>query len=355
VNWARTVHVVVPEGVEDPLRPSGGNTYDRRLCQDLAEVGWSVRARAVGGAWPWAGEAARRALDEAFGAMPDGSLVLVDGLVASAVPEVLVPASRRLRLVVLMHMPIARRDGRDGVFESECAVLSSAAAVVTTSNWSRRWLLAAYSLDPARVHVAQPGVDAAERAVGSARGGNLLCVGAVTPGKGQDVLLAALTRIADLTWRCLCVGGLTQAPNFVAELRRSIRTADLDDRFVLTGPRTGHELDASYVAADALVLASTGETYGMVVTEALARALPVLATHVGGVPEALGVTPDGRRPGLLLPPGDVAAFAGSLRRWLCDPALRRGLRDAADHRRVGLTGWSETADRVARVLVEVSA
>jgi len=355
VNWARTVHVVVPDGIEDPLRPSGGNTYDRRLCQDLADVGWSVRARAVGGAWPWAGEAARRALEEAFGAMPDGSVVLVDGLVASAVPEVLVPASRRLRLVVLMHMPIACRDGRDGSFESECAVLSSAAAVVTTSNWSRRWLLAAYSLDPARVHVAQPGVDAAERAVGSARGGNLLCVGAVTPGKGQDVLLAALTRIADLTWRCLCVGALTQAPNFVAELRRSIRTADLDDRFVLTGPRTGHELDASYVAADALVLASTGETYGMVVTEALARALPVLATHVGGVPEALGVTPDGRRPGLLLPPGDVAAFAGSLRRWLCDPALRRGLRDAADHRRVGLTGWSETADRVARVLVEVTA
>ena len=78
---------------------------------------------------------------------------------------------------------------------------------------------------------------------------------------------------------------------------------------MLTGPRTGRELEASYAAADVLVLASRAETYGMVVTEALARALPVLAPDVGGVPEALGVTPDGRRPGLLLPPGDVDALA----------------------------------------------
>lgn len=355
MNRARTVHVVVPEGIGDPLRPSGGNTYDRRLCQDLTAVGWSVRTRAVAGAWPWAGEAGRRALEEELGAIPAGSLVLVDGLVASAVPEVLVPASRRLRLVVLMHMPIGCRGGRDGSLERECAVLCSAAAVVTTSGWSRRWLLAAYSLDPARVHVARPGVDPAERAVGSGRGGNLLSVGAVTPGKGHDVLLAALTRIADLTWRCLCVGALTQAPDFVVELRRGIRTAGLDDRFLLTGPRTGRELEASYAEADTLVLASRSETYGMVVTEALARALPVLAPDVGGVPEALGVTPDGRRPGLLLPPGDVAALAGSLRRWLSEPALRHDLRDAARQRRSGLAGWSKTADRVAGVLVEVAA
>lgn len=349
------MHVVVPEGIEDPLRPSGGNTYDRRLCQNLVAVGWSVRTQAVAGAWPRVGEASRLALEETIGAVPDGSVVLVDGLVASAVPEVLVPASRRLRLVVLLHMPIGHRDGRDDALEHERAVLCASAAVVATSGWSRQWVLAAYSLDPARVHVAHPGVDPAERAVGSGSGSNLLCVGAVTPGKGHDVLLAALTRIADLTWRCLCVGALTREPAFVAELRGGIRTAGLDGRFVLTGPRTGRELEASYSAADALVLASRSETYGMVVTEALARALPVLASDVGGVPEALGVATDGRRPGLLLPPGDDHALAGSLRRWLCDPALRSGLRDAASHRRAGLTGWSETADRVGRVLVKVAA
>lgn len=352
---ARTVTVVVPEGIADPARPSGGNTYDRRLHQELAAVGWSVRVHAVPGDWPWAGPAARRALAEAFAGIPAGSPVVVDGLVASTVPEVLVPTSRRLRLVVLMHMPIGSRDGHDSSLADECAVLGAAASVVTTSDWSRRWVLATYGLDPARVHVARPGVDAAEPAIGSDDGRTFLCVGAVTPVKGHDVLLAALAQLPDLTWRCRCVGALTRAPAFVTDLRRGIRTAGLEDRFVLAGPRTGRELDASYAAADALVLASRGETYGMVVTEALARALPVLTSHVGGVPEALGVAPDGRRPGLLVPPGDVAALTDALGRWLRDPALRHRLRDAASRRRAGLASWAETADRVSGVLTEVAA
>ena len=239
MNPARTLHVVVPDGIEDPARPSGGNTYDRRLCDHLTADGWSVCVRGVAGDWPWAGEAARRALEEALGAIPDGSVVLVDGLVASAVPEVIVPASRRLRLVVLMHMPIGCRDADDGSLEQEGAVLCAAAAVVTTSDWSRTRLLEAYDLDPARVHVAHPGVDPAARSEGSDSGRHLLCVGAVTPGKGHDVLLAALTRIADLDWRCVCVGALTKAPEFVDDLFRDIRSAGLDDRLVLAGPRTG--------------------------------------------------------------------------------------------------------------------
>jgi glycosyltransferase involved in cell wall biosynthesis len=350
----RAVHVVVPEGIEDPARPSGGNTYDRRLCDHLIADGWSVCVRGVAGDWPWAGDAARLALEGTLETMPDGAVVLVDGLVASAVPEVIVPACRRLRLVVLMHMPIGCRDAGDGSLEREGAVVGAASAVVTTSDWSRARLLETYDLDPARVHVARPGVDPAAPAEGSDSGRHLLCVGAVTPGKGHDLLLAALTEIVDLDWSCICIGTLTKAPEFVDDLCRDIRSAGLHDRLVLTGPRTGRDLEASYADADVLVLASRAETYGMVVTEALARALPVVAPRVGGVPEALGEAPDGRRPGLLLPPADVAALADSLRRWLCDADLRQELRDAADRRRAGLRGWSETADRVAGVLAEVA-
>jgi glycosyltransferase involved in cell wall biosynthesis len=355
VNPERTVHVVLPEGFDDPMRPSGGNTYDRQLCHGLTAAGWSVRTMPVTGAWPGVDEAARRALGETLSALPDGAVVLVDGLVASSVPELLVPAARRLRLVVLMHMPLGQRASDDGSYEREYAVLSAVAAVVTTSRWSRRWLLDAYALDPGRVQVAEPGVDAAEPATGSPGGANLLCVASVTWAKGHDVLLAALTRVADLHWRCRCIGALTRAPDFVAELSRCAEAAGLADRLVVTGPRTGGELEASYAAADALVLASRAESYGMVVTEALARGLPVLASDVGGVSEALGRAPDGTRPGLLVPAGDVDTLAASLRRWLSDADLRRSLREAARQRRAGLTGWPETTDRVSRVLVGVAA
>jgi glycosyltransferase involved in cell wall biosynthesis len=344
----RTLHVVVPEGIDDPTRPSGGNTYDRRLCSGLEALGWAVPTRPVAGNWPWADETARLRLAEALAAMPDGDLVLVDGLVCSAVPEVMVPASRRLQLVVLLHMPLGIRD--DSARDAESAVLRAAAAVVTTSEWTREWLLDAYDLDSRRLHVAHPGVDPAEPTAGSDTGRNLLCVGAVTAWKGHDVLLAALAGLADLDWRCVCVGSLTRAPDFVDGLFHDIKTAGVDDRFELAGPRTGRDLEASYDAADLLVLASHGETYGMVVTEALARGLPVLATRSGGVPEALGETRDGRVPGLLVPPGDVDALAAALTRWLSEPSLRDELRRVADLRRVSLRGWSETARVVAQVL-----
>ena len=119
------------------------------------------------------------------------------------------------------------------------------------------------------------------------------------------------------------------------------------------GPLVGAELDAAYAAADLVVLPSRGETYGMVVTEALARGLPVLATAVGGLPDALGRAPDGGVPGLLVPPGDAAALAGALRRWLTDADLRARLRRSAAARRTGLAGWATTARIVSNVLEAV--
>ena len=121
------------------------------------------------------------------------------------------------------------------------------------------------------------------------------------------------------------------------------------------GPLTGAGLARRYQAADLLVLASRSETYGMVVTEALARGLPVVATEVGGVPEALGHGADGDRPGLLVPPGDPAALAAALRAWLTDAEMRRRLRRAAGERRASLSGWSTTASVVSGVLAEAAA
>ncbi len=350
----RAVHVVVPAGIGDPRRPSGGNTYDRRLCEGLATAGWSVRVREVAGDWPHAGRDSRAALAEALGDAPDGSVVLVDALVASGCPEALVPACRRVHTVLLMHMPLgAQPDHTDRGQEAE--VVRASTAVVTTSDWTRHWLLGAYELDPGRVHVARPGVDAAQTATGSLAGGNLLNVGAVIPGKGHDLLVAALAQVADLSWRCVCVGSLARSPHFVTALHQHVSDAGLDARLRLVGPRAGRDLACAYAAADVLVLASRAETYGMVVTEALARGLPVLAYDVGGVSEALGLGADGSPPGVLVPAGDVDALAGAVRSWLGDAGLRRRLRDAAAERRTRLTGWDVTVAQVAHVLEDVAA
>ena len=166
------VHVIVPEGIDDPARPSGGNTYDRRVCDGLVALGWTVREHAVRDA---------AALARAVRRIPDGAVVLLDGLIASTAPEALLPQARRLRQVVLVHMPLGHRppdDEAGAVRAREREVLAAAAAVVTTSAWTRRRLEELYALPADRVHVAEPGVDAAALAPGTAAGDSLLCVAA---------------------------------------------------------------------------------------------------------------------------------------------------------------------------------
>jgi glycosyltransferase involved in cell wall biosynthesis len=351
-----SVHVIVPEGIDDSARPSGGNTYDRRICQGLAAIGWSVHEQPVPGSWPTPDAAARTALTGVIAGIPDGAVVLVDGLIASTVPAVLVPETGRLRLVVLVHMPLgAGPSGAANAHAQECAVLSAAAAVVTTSTWTRSRLVDDYALPPGRVHVAEPGVDAADLAAGTADGGQLLCVAAVTPHKGHDVLLAALATVTDLPWSCVCVGTLQRDPGFASRLRRQAREGGIAARVRFSGAQTGHDLDRAYVAADVLVLASRTETYGMVVTEALARGLPVVATAVGGLPDALGRVADGSRPGLLVAPDDPAVLGAALRCWLSDAGLRQRLRRAAGERRLSLSDWSSTTRAIAHVLSEAAA
>lgn len=350
-----TVHVVVPEGIHDPTRPSGGNRYDQKVCAGLRDQGWVVQVREVAGPWPGPDTVARAALGAALADIPDGVVVLLDGLLASALPEVLVPEARRLRLVVLVHLPLGVEGGARSRAR-EYAVLLASRGVVATSRWSREWLLGAYaSLAAELVHVAHPGVAPAPVVSGSGGGGRLVCVGAVTPTKGQDVLIDALPRVADLEWTCQCVGSATVDPAFVEKVRARADGGPLAGRVTFVGTRAGTDLDAIYGGADLVVAPSRTETYGMVITEALARGIPVVGSEVGGLPEALGTSSTGQRPGLLVPPDDAAKLAAALRRWLTEADLRDSLRDAALERRTSLTGWSETTSRVAQVLREVAA
>lgn len=358
VDVLRAVHVVVPGDIDDVAAVSGGNAYDRRICRGLSATGWAVHELAVAGSWPRPGTAARASLTRAFAAVPDGAIVLVDGLVACGVPELVVPQARRLRLVVLVHLPLGDESGPAPALAAELAALEgqtlrAASAVLATSPWAARRLVAQHGLGADRVHVATPGVDPAPVATGTDGATRLLCVGSVTPVKGQDLLVEALAAVddtADVPWSCDLVGPLHRDPGQVAAIRCSIERHRLGDRVRLTGPQTSTQLATTYAATDLLVLPSRVESYGMVLTEALARGIPVLATEVGGVAETLGHVRHGQVPGILTAPADAGALAAALRRWFGEPALRDGLRRCARERRGTLDGWEVTSRCLAAVL-----
>jgi glycosyltransferase involved in cell wall biosynthesis len=78
--------------------------------------------------------------------------------------------------------------------------------------------------------------------------------------------------------------------------------------------------------------------------------VPVIAAAVGGLPEALGFSTDGTRPGQLIPSGDPAALAAAIGQWLGDERHRQRLRAAARKRRSNLGGWEETTHEMANAL-----
>jgi len=346
------VHVVVPEGFDNPGRPSGGNIYDRRVCAGLAEAGWDVLVATVAEAWPVPGPDARADLARIVSAIPDGETVLIDGLIASPAGAQLLPHTGRIRMTVLLHMPLATvPDAHDDASaqRSERVVLRAATGVIVTSEWTRQQVLTRYALLARRVHVARPGVDRVTAPARPVRG-RLICVGVLSRHKGQDVLVEALADLAERDWHCLLAGPLDRDPAYVEQLRARITRLGYGHRVRLTGVLTGAALSHAYTTADLLVAPSRGETYGMAVTEALAHGLPVIAAAVGGLPEALGSTADGSRPGQLIPPGDPAALAAALGNWLGDERHRHRLRAAARQRRSTLRGWDQTTQEIANAL-----
>ena len=346
------VHAIVPHGFDDPGHATGGNIYDRRICAGLAETGWEVQVATVAAAWPAPDSGARADLARIVSAIPDGEIALIDGLIASPTAAQLLPHAGRIRMTVLLHMPLAtaldiRPDA--SAQRSERVVLRAATGVIVTSEWTCQQVLARYEIPACRVHIAPPGVDQVAAPARPVRG-HLICVGTLGHHKGQDLLVEALAELGDLDWHCVLAGSLDRDPEFVDQLRTRITRLGYGHRVQLTGILTGAALSHAYTAADVLVAPSRSETYGMAVTEALAHGLPVIAAAVGGLPEALGSSTDGTRPGQLVPAGDPAALAAAIGDWLGDEGHRRRLRAAAQRRRSNLRGWEQTTQEIGNAL-----
>ncbi|GGI48500.1 glycosyltransferase involved in cell wall biosynthesis [Agromyces flavus] len=343
-----TVHFLVPDGIDDAERVSGGNVYDRRIADGLRARGLHVRMVPVP-------EARTAEVAGALSNVPDDGVVLIDGLIAVPASAALSANAARLRIVVLAHMVASTlSEAHNGTrsTEGEREALHAARAVITTSDWTRSALIARALAAPDRIAVARPGTDPVPAAPGSETGARLLTVGAVAPHKGQDVLVDALAGMTDLPdWTCWVVGSLDADPDFALQTREAIRSAALAERVALTGVLSGPLLEDAYRSADLVVAPSRSESYGMVVAEALARGIPVVASCVGGVPEAIAGSPAG----VLVPSGDPGALRAVLRRWRGDAGWRAAFKAEAMDSRTTRPSWEEPVGIIAEVLGEVGA
>ncbi|MFC8411049.1 glycosyltransferase family 4 protein [Arthrobacter sp. NPDC057259] len=343
---------------------SGGNAYNAALVRALDALGVPATTRTADGDWPVGGPADRAALGNLF-AEPagHGTVTLMDGLVAYGAPEQLEAAARAGTPVwILLHMPL------DGYADLEGRALAAAAGVICSSSAAAADLRARHGLDGAdtTVAVALPGTDRAETAAGSTPP-HLAMVAALLPNKSQLLFLQALTALTDLDWTAALVGADTADPEYAALLRAETERLGLGARVRIPGELRGDALDAEWARTDLTLLISRAETFGMAVTESLARGIPAIIRRGTGALEALtagtpqagpgaarGEEAEGDDAGL---PGaavalaeDPAPLAELLRRWLTEPELRARWRSTALDARQHLPGWDATARTVLEIL-----
>ncbi|TDS83024.1 glycosyltransferase family 4 protein [Nesterenkonia aurantiaca] len=339
--------------------PSGGLTYNHRVLAQWRAMGLEVEEIAVPGAWPNPSPADRQVLAHH---LAQHRQVLLDGIIGSAAPQELrTAAASGAQISVLVHLPLPAESGlspeeAQRLTLSERAALGSAHSIVCTSAWARDDLRARYGHD--RVAVAEPGVDRAALAPGGAAP-RLLFLGAVTPRKNPLGLLGALAQLSEPPghpeptgspepqWSAVIAGPEGQDPAYAAAVRAAAAEQP-HGRVSVIGAAAGPQLETLWAETDLLVLPSLAETYGMVVTEALARGIPALVGAGTGAQDALRGDPAGSRaelptPGAALDPQDLRAWSTMLRAWLSDASLRQQWRDAAQAHRARLRTWSHAA------------
>jgi glycosyltransferase involved in cell wall biosynthesis len=335
--------------------PTGGYAYDRELIKLLPEHGVQALHVALPGGFPNPSDAEIAHTGQVILAEPHDRLLLIDGLAYGAFPPG--PAAGLAgRVVALVHHPLALETGIDParaafLRENERLTLSYARHVIVSSDITAATLAADYGVPDAKITVAVPGVARAARSTGSGEDGlHMLAVGSVVARKGHDVLVAALTGLSHLPWRLTIAGALDRSPQTVLALEAQIAASGLSGRISIAGAVTDAQIAMLYAGADLFVMASHYEGYGMVLTEALARGLPIVSTTGGALAET---APDDAC--LKVPPGDVPAMASALEAMLTNDMLRRQKAAAAWALADDLPRWDDTARIVASALKRVAA
>jgi glycosyltransferase involved in cell wall biosynthesis len=346
------LYFALPGSIE---QRTGGTLYDRKVIEALREDGWWVEVLEWPSTFPFPNEDDRLTVAASLAALPDNALLMIDGLALGTLPGLARLERDRLRLVAMVHHPLALETGLSPMMSAtfaaeELDALSSVRAVIVTSETTAAIVEGAFGVPAGRITVAHPGVDkpaarSGERRPGPAR---IFAMGSISPRKAHHVLVEALARIEDLDWTCVIAGSLEREPEVAEALIGQIAMLGLGDRVELVGEVDQDQAARFYADADIFALASVYEGYGMVFAEAQAHGLPIVATTGGAIPEAV---PESA--GLLVPPDDAKAFAEALASLVTDPARRAALARGSADAGAALPGWNHTAAVIAKALEAV--
>jgi glycosyltransferase involved in cell wall biosynthesis len=334
---------------------TGGYGYDRRVIAGLAANGWDLRPLSLGPGFPFPSGSTLQAVDETFSALPDDTVVIVDGLAYGVVDQAAGKHGKRLRLIALVHHPLFRENGlskdvAERLLASEGAALSHARHVIVTSPATAIQIEDLFGTSKDAISIALPGTEVLEQRRNASEGAiRLLSIGTVTQRKGYDLLFESLGHLKEMDWHLDIVGGLEADPGCVVALKNQLDTLALTGRITFHGAVPQEKLSDYYCSADVFVLASRYEGYGMAYTEALAHGLPVIGSGAGAVKDTLSVGG-----AIYCGVEDVQALTAALSTLMSDAEARQRLADAAWNAAQSLPRWEDAVKVFETVMEKVA-
>ena len=337
--------------------PTGGYAYDRRIIAGLKSQGWEIELIGLGDGYPFPNLAQVEEAKVQLHGLTPGVPMVIDGLALGALPEVAACVAEHHPLIALIHHPLAFEFGLSEeqvalLKQSETEALRHASGVIANSPATARDLNRDYGVPMDRINVVLPGTDRSvhQREQPQIANGNrdavrLLSVGSIIPRKGFPDLIAALAPLSDLPWTLSIAGDTTRNAGAFEQLITAITHFGLEGRVQVLGAVSDSELISLYTEADAFVLASLFEGYGMVYAEAMAYGLPIIATRGGAIPDTVP-----SEAGLLVHPGDIPALTLALKTIIEDAPYRARLSSGALRAAAQQPTWDQAAEQFAVVL-----
>ena len=334
----------------DLTRRTGGYGYDRRVLAGAKNYGVDLEPVALPDGFPCPDRKGQDETLRILEALPPHHPLLIDGLAFGAFDAAMISALKG-PIIALVHHPLAYENGIDTYVAarlkiSERNALSHCAAIIVTSAPTRQILIDDYDVPASHIHVAIPGTDPAPRARGSGRiSPHFLGVGSLTSRKAWPVLIEALALNKDMDWSTTIIGDGPERQTLLA----LIQSHNLSQRVRLIGEVDDQGLADAYDTADAFVMPSLYEGFGMALTEALARGLPCIASDgvvaVQHLPSSSVIT---------APAGDVDGMAKAIR-YLLHPDRRAEAAAQAQKASLSLSRWDDTTRIITDILRSVRA
>lgn len=335
----------------DYEQKTGGWIYNRHLVRWLAENAGGVSELSVPACFPAPDAATLTRIDTLFERIEPGALLVMDHIYGCMLLPIL--RDRPFRLVSIYHHSLTEEragEGGDtaGLAPVEAAVLQLSHAVIVTSTESRDYLRSHYAIAEEKIITAPPGNAPARQSLPHQTGDwHFLSVGAVIPRKHHEFMIDALAGLQAKSWSLTIVGNTHRYPDHVAALARRIAGAGLSDRIAFTGELTAGALDKLWCGTHLYLASSLYEGYGMAISEALCRGIPVISTPSGAVASWAGPA------ALLVFSNDPAEMAASIETLVTDPAAYAMARHNAAAFGREMQTWDEAMARAGQGLARI--